>query len=155
MVLRRRLRVSNAYDAVHACFNRFLTHWFCQSMQENVVACFWAKYISISVGAASRDSDRRIIQDPSNRLNETYWHWPIGHKLCFNEIFDGKLQNFVVLIPDSSSNASDGRDANCCPWHSLILYEAFSTGQIAAKYVLQRIWAAVHDTVDHIKIHRS
>jgi hypothetical protein len=30
------------------------------------------KDILISVAAASTDSDQKIIQDPSNRLNETY-----------------------------------------------------------------------------------
>jgi hypothetical protein len=90
-----------------------------KTFEKKFVVCFRAKDILISVAAASTDSDQRIIQDPSNHLNETYWHWSIDHNLYFNEIFDGKRLNFVVLIPEVSSNARDGRDANCCPWHSL------------------------------------
>jgi hypothetical protein len=72
------------------------------------------KDILISVAAATTDSDQRIIQDPSNRLSETNRHWQINHKLYFNEVLDGN-RHFVVLIPEVSSNASDGRDANYCP----------------------------------------
>jgi hypothetical protein len=65
----------------------------------------------ILVAAASTDLDQRILQDPSKRLNEAYGHWSIEHMLNFNEIFNGRSQSFVVLIPEVSLNASNGRKA--------------------------------------------
>ena len=63
-----------------------------KTLQKKSVVCFRAKDILISVAAASTDLDQRIIQDPSNRINETYWHRSIDHNIYFNEIFDGKRQ---------------------------------------------------------------